>query len=284
VVELAKMPSSNVLVLGSQRVNLEGFSTAGKLHMGFLSELEEIQKTPENHKKQILRKYAGKAVLMARIDAYRIPNIKNEEEHNSMLVDESDNFQDENFKLNSRDGEKFKEEITKKMSKIIEPHQAIAKKPLPKPDDKPRRKRGGKRMRSIKERYSLTEMRSMKNRMKFGAEAEVEFRQTGKGFGLLGIGGNGSKIKTTVKNQKINTKKQRLLALESHQNNNIGSTTSGLHSSVSFTPVEGIELINPELLEKRYSNVKDKYFSSTSGFNTVISQKKKSNSNTLYEI
>ena len=112
------------------------------------------------------------------------------------------------------DGSRLKDEIAKKMIKIREPKQAKIIKPLPKPDDKPRRTRGGKRIRNAKQRYALTEMRLMKNRMKFGEEAEIEHRETGKGFGMIGVGGNGSKLKLNAKSQKINTKKQNIAKME----------------------------------------------------------------------
>ena len=109
----------------------------------------------------------------------------------------------------------MKEEISKKMQKILEPKQPKIIKPLPKPDDKPRRKRGGKRLRSMKARYAQTEMRMLKNRMKFGEEAEVEYRESGKGFGMIGVGGNGSKLKVYAKNNKINTKVQKEANIQS---------------------------------------------------------------------
>ena len=43
-------------------------------------------------------------------------------------------------------------------------------KPLPIPDDKPRKKRGGKRFRKMKERLALTEVRKNRNRMRFGLD------------------------------------------------------------------------------------------------------------------
>ena len=95
--------------------------------------------------------------------------------------------------------------------------QAKIIKPLPKPDDKPRRKRGGKRMRSINQRYALTELRAMKNRMKFGEEGQVEYRESGKGFGMLKIGGVGSKMKVSARKQNINTKKQKISTLNSQK-------------------------------------------------------------------
>lgn len=43
-----------------------------------------------------------------------------------------------------------------------------------------------------------------------------------------------------------------------------------LYSSVSFTPFEGMELINPNLADKSASLNNNKYFKATSGFSTVI--------------
>ena len=44
--------------------------------------------------------------------------------------------------------------------------------------------------------------------MKFG-EPEAEYRDTGYGFGMLGVGGIGSTLRLTInKNNKIITKKQ----------------------------------------------------------------------------
>jgi len=37
----------------------------------------------------------------------------------------------------------------------------------------------------------MTDMRKLQNRVKFG-EPEMEFRDTGKGFGMMGIEGSGS--------------------------------------------------------------------------------------------
>lgn len=45
-------------------------------------------------------------------------------------------------------------------------------KPLPKPVDPPRKKRGGKKVRKMKERYAITELRKQANRLNF---AEVRY-------------------------------------------------------------------------------------------------------------
>ena len=46
--------------------------------------------------------------------------------------------------------------------------------------------------------------------MKFG-EPEAEYRDTGIGFGMLGVGGIGSSLRVAInKNNKIITKKQKM--------------------------------------------------------------------------
>jgi U4/U6 small nuclear ribonucleoprotein PRP31 len=277
LVELSKIPACNVLVIGAQRINTEGFSTAGKLHRGYLAELEEVKNTPEEYQTQLLRKYAGKCVLAARVDAYRrVSSNKDEFNLNANGPEQNINVNttaESNTAIAATEGEKFKDFIGKKMEKIKEPKAPALKKPLPRPDDKPRTKRGGKRARGQKKRLEQTQMRALKNRMKFG-EAESEFRETGKGFGMLGVAGA---IKVNVKETKINTKKQKEIAMQSQ----VEQQKSGLYSTVSFTPTEGIKLINPELLEKRLDHASEKYFNSTSGFSTVINAKKKDGNTVL---
>ncbi len=41
-------------------------------------------------------------------------------------------------------------------------------KPLPKPVDPPKKRRGGKRVRKMKERFAVTELRKQANRTTFG--------------------------------------------------------------------------------------------------------------------
>ena len=53
-----------------------------------------------------------------------------------------------------------------------EPPPVKFAKPLPKPIDPGRKKRGGKRVRKMKERYAITEFRKHANRMNF---ADVSF-------------------------------------------------------------------------------------------------------------
>ena len=185
--ELAITPSGNILNMGRHELNLEGFSTMNKFNNGYLTELKEYKDSVESMKIKVLRRYANKTALAARKDAFMNKNKSNE------------NYGDEMKKI-----------IAEKVEKIKNDKQPILKKPLPRPDDKPSRKRGGKRVRGIKKKFELTEVRKLRNRMKFG-EPEAEYRDTGIGFGMLGVGGTGSSLRVAInKNNKIITKKQKM--------------------------------------------------------------------------
>ena len=67
-------------------------------------------------------------------------------------------------------GQKLKEEVLKRFGKIQEPPPAKQVKPLVLLDEKPRKKRGGKRYRNMKDKLALTEIRKFRNRMIFGPE------------------------------------------------------------------------------------------------------------------
>lgn len=71
-----------------------------------------------------------------------------------------------------RIGRLLRDEIEKKLDKLQEPPPVKFVKPLPKPIEAPRKKRGGKRVRKMKERYATTEFRKQANRIIF---ADVGF-------------------------------------------------------------------------------------------------------------
>lgn len=103
-------------------------------------------------------------------------------------------------------GDKIKEMMMQRFEKIQEAPPAKINKPLPPPDDKPKKKRGGKRYRKQKERMAVSEMHKYANRLKFGAEGEQEYAETGIGFGMLsqGIG----KVRQAIsKQQKVTLSK-----------------------------------------------------------------------------
>ena len=148
--ELSRTPSGNILNMGRHELNLEGFSTMNKFNNGYLTELKEYKDAVDSMKIKVLRRYANKTALAARKDAFINKN------------------RNENKEKEEKYGTELKKLIEEKVEKIKNDIQPILKKPLPRPDDKPSRKRGGKRVRGIKKKFELTEVRKLKNRMKFG--------------------------------------------------------------------------------------------------------------------
>jgi U4/U6 small nuclear ribonucleoprotein PRP31 len=124
---LAKMPACNVQVLGLKRKNLAGMSKASALYVGFLDQTELFQSTPEPLRARLVRVLAAKSSLAARIDSVR-------------------------GDPNGKAGRDLREEIRKKVEKWQEPPPAKLPKPLPVPDSEPKKKRGGRRLRKMKER------------------------------------------------------------------------------------------------------------------------------------
>lgn len=128
LVALAKMPACNVQLLGAKRKTLAGFSTAtSQFRVGYIEQTEIFQSTPPPLRMRACRLLASKSTLAARVDSTR--------------GDPSGNT-----------GRALREEIRKKIEKWQEPPPAKQPKPLPVPDSEPKKKRGGRRLRKMKER------------------------------------------------------------------------------------------------------------------------------------
>lgn len=126
---LAKMPACNVQLLGAKKKNLAGFSTAtSQFRVGYIEQTEIFQSTPPPLKMRACRLIAAKSTLAARVDSTR-------------------------GDPTGKTGRVFKDEILKKIEKWQEPPPAKQPKPLPVPDSEPKKKRGGRRLRKMKERY-----------------------------------------------------------------------------------------------------------------------------------
>lgn len=239
---LAKMPACNVQLLGAKRKNLAGFSTASaQSPVGYIEQTEIFQGTPPALRTRACRLVAAKATLASRVDSIR---------------------GDSTGKM----GRDLREEIRKKIEKWQEPPPAKQPKPLPVPDSEPKKKRGGRRLRKRKERYAQTDMRKLANRMQFGIQEESSLGDgLGEGYGMLGQAGSG-KLRVSVAQTKIAKNSKRFK--EKHQG--IGGTTSGLTSSLAFTPVQGIELTNPQVRGTQLGGgTQSTYFSEIGTFSKI---------------
>lgn len=240
---LSKMPACNVQILGAKKKNLAGFSTATALpHTGFVFHTEIVQGTPPPLRMKACRLVAGKSTLAARVDFTR-------------------------GDLSAKIGQDLREEIRKKIEKWQEPPPPKQPKPLPVPDSDPKKKRGGRRLRKMKERYALTDMRKLANRMKFGVPEESSLGDgLGEGYGMLGQAGSG-KLRVSIGQSKLAAKVAKKFKEKSY-----GSSggTSGLSSSLAFTPVQGIELSNPQAHANAFgSGTQSTYFSETGTFSKI---------------
>ncbi|KAF0708048.1 hypothetical protein As57867_006446, partial [Aphanomyces stellatus] len=139
-------------------------------------------------------------------------------------------------------------------------------KALPRPDEKPRRKRGGKRYRKIKERTQLTDVRREWNRQNFAASAE-EYGDNAMGITVGRLGAEGSGQLRVIKKAQKQAKLKLKAASYATQN---GHQTSGLATSLAFTPVQGIELMNPSAAAERVREANKKYFNAQNGFVSTI--------------
>ena len=251
LVNLSKMPACNVQVLGAKKRALAGFSAVtAQPHQGFIFQCDLVQGIPEAFRAKAARVVGAKCTLMARVDAYGTDPA-------------------------GSSGARMKEEVKGKMDKVMEAPPARIEKPLPVPDAEPKKRRGGRRYRKMKERYGMTELRKAQNRVNFNqAEEEIMDGEETLGLGLVkqgGAGGGmGSRLRVEVKKQKqkISKNMQKRLA-QMKARNTPGAGVSGFSSSLAFTPVQGIELENPLARAPKQEDTASgtqSYFSAFSGF------------------
>lgn len=251
---LSKMPACNVEVLGSKRKQLAGFSSSSILpHTGFVFESEIVQSMPPDLRRKAARLVANKCTIAARVDA-------------------------QHAAVNGSAGSLFKEQILKALERLQEPPPVKQVKALPAPIDVPGKKRGGKRVRRQKERLAMSEFRKQQNRMNFG-DIEDDAYQNDLGFttGTIGKSGKG-RIRAPQVDEKTKVRISKALQKNlQKQNTTFGGTTtvrrqvSGTASSVAFTPLQGLEIVNPGAAEAQSSSDSSaaKYFSNTGGFASV---------------
>ncbi|KAK5120998.1 hypothetical protein LTR85_005782 [Meristemomyces frigidus] len=265
---LAKTPACNIPPLGSKKnTAATGLATnVGIRHQGFLYNNDIIRGVQTDLKVQAMRILSAKIVLAARVDqAHEAPQ--------------------------GEQGLAFFDQVEKRINKLSEAPPNKGVRALPAPDDKPARKRGGRRARKAKEATAMTDLRKAQNRMVFGKEeAEVGY---GTGDGTKGLGMIGAQDDGRIRAQQID---QRTRAKLSKKNPGWGGTTTsvggtstslrgfgtaglgtpstlksaglrasgvgsglktqvggagGTTSTIAFTPVQGLELVDPKMRQER---------------------------------
>nr|CAG4647055.1 EOG090X06EY [Megafenestra aurita] len=250
---LSKMPACNIQLLGNQKRTLSGFSQTATLpHTGFIFQSPIVQDTPPDLRRKAARLISSKCALAARVDAF----------HESG---------------DGSTGRNFREDVERKLDRLQEPPPVKAIKPLAAPLEAPRKKRGGKRVRRMKEKYAQTEMRKQANRMTFG-EIEEDAYQEDLGYtrGMMGKGGPG-RIRGPTIDEKTKVRISKALQRNLQRQQAYGGATTvkrqvaGTASSVAFTPLQGLEIVNPQAAEKKVNDANIRYFSNTGTFFNVNS-------------
>jgi len=246
---LSKMPANHISLLGQVKKTLSGFSQTSTLpHTGIIYYSEIVQDLPPDLRRKVSRVVGSKCALAARVDACH--------EHTTGSM-----------------GQSFRDEIVKKVEKLQEPPPVKKTKALPTPIEAPRKRRGGRRVRKMKERYAVTELRKQANRMNFG-ELNEDIIQTDMGYdrGNIGKGGIGGGIRMAQIDERTKVRVSQTLKknLQKQQAWGGASTVkkqvSGTASSVAFTPLQGLEIVNPQAAEKKVDEANAKYFSTSASF------------------
>jgi len=258
--KLSKMPSNNISLLGQSKERRSGFSTATQLpHTGMIYYSQLVQDCPPDLRRKVARVVGAKVTLAARVDSFH------QATDGSVGLD-------------------YREEIIKKIEKFQEPPSTKTVRTLPVPLDAAKKKRGGRRVRQMKERYAVTELRKQANRMTFG-ELEEDMYQNDLGYtrGNIGKGGIGGGIRAAQVDERTKVRISQTLKKNMQKQQAVwgGATSikgrevqarklvSGMASSVAFTPVQGLEIMNPAAAEQKVNQANQKYFSATSGFLTI---------------
>ncbi|KAH8146580.1 uncharacterized protein LAJ45_09262 [Morchella importuna] len=271
---LAATPACNIPALGSKRQTQAGLATnIGIRQQGYLFNSSIIRNIPTDLKKQAMRIVSAKLILAARVDF----------SHSS---------------TDGSQGEDLKEQVLEKLEKLTIPPPNKGPKALPAPDDKPARKRGGRRARKAKDATAMTDLRKAQNRMAFGRQEAETGYGTGdstRGLGMIGQEQTG-RIRALQVDQRTRAKlgkynpgwgtsnpaagtqsriggAQSILGSRSSAGPGLaalggrstfgGAGPSGTASSLAFTPVQGIELIDPKVAAERKRKAaaeEDRYF------------------------
>lgn len=174
ILALSRIPANNLQVLGRVVKDVAGYSKSA-VHAGYLWSSDLVQNSEKEYQAKALRLIAAKAAIAARIDS-------------------------QGASQDGGMGRSLRNDVITKLEKAAEPVTLLEPKPLPPPDAKPRRKRGGKRQRKLKELTAMTDARKAANRIAFGeAEAEIIVGEDVKGLGML-------KTNASLRPTKMDTK------------------------------------------------------------------------------
>ncbi|KAJ2156538.1 U4/U6-U5 snRNP complex subunit prp31 [Coemansia sp. RSA 552] len=239
---LSKIPACNIQVLGKTQQTATGFSAlTTKRHVGIVYYSEAVRGVPEEFRGKMMRKLSAKCVLAARVDSQQ-------------------GAPDGSL------GAQFRSELDAQVEKLLEAAPMNAIKPLPVPDDGPKRRRGGQKARKAREPYMVTELQKQRDRLQFGKfQDEVVVMDEMAGAGMLGNAAG--RVRATQINNRTKAKVAKKYEKYLKPPKPVVSGTA----SLAFTPAQGFELANPLAnadahRDKKTKTSHNQYFSSSTPF------------------
>ncbi|KAH7830917.1 U4/U6 small nuclear ribonucleoprotein PRP31 [Monocercomonoides exilis] len=204
--KMAKMTSRDILYCGVSVKTTTIGTKVGFLKGSFITQCELVRSTPKTLREKATQMLSGRVSLCSRIDAAgQCPS--------------------------GSWGQDYKDELEAKIDKLLEPPPIKEEKPRPLPPTQRKKRRGGVRVRKMKERYRVTDIRKAQNKIMFGEEEE-EVGLTGHSFGSLVQKGSGVgfvKIQTKGLDYKLSKKAQKQFGFKKKE-------TSGFQTELGLTP------------------------------------------------
>ncbi|CAI4062397.1 hypothetical protein SKDZ_07G3370 [Saccharomyces kudriavzevii ZP591] len=163
VLEFSRIPSCNIASIGKNKHLSHELHTlaSGVRQEGYIFSTDLIQNFPLAIHKQMLRMICAKVTLAARVDASQQSG-----DRNTVLA------------------QKWKAELLNKAKKLSEAPDIAETKALPIPEDQSKKKRAGRKYRKYKEKFRLSHVRQLQNRMEFGKEEQTVLDSYGEEVGL----------------------------------------------------------------------------------------------------
>ena len=281
--KLSELPACNVQVLGSRKQRHSALaSVTQELHVGAIGQSSIMQSCPSELRRRAARVLAGKVTLAARLDEHREDG-------------------------SGEKGRELRDAVEAKIELWQQAPPTALTKALPVPlAQSNKKRRGGKRFRKEKERYTVSELHKQKNRMAFGKEELVD-EYTGEEFGMMGQQEGSGQVRSRERDtqqlsKRLSRDTQKRLAYGAAKGRGgggsgvaaaagggggssgggggvdgtvggavtvIGGGGGGTASSIAFTPVQGMELVNNEQKRMRLTDSAHNYFAATASFSSV---------------
>lgn len=219
--ELSRVPSCNLASIGKSKTPFHGINTdmSGVRQQGVVFQSELVQSLPIPYQKKALRMVCAKVSLAARSDC-----AKDADGHLGL---------------------KWRQEILDTLLKIMEPPNIGYVKPLPIPEDAPKKKRAGRRFRKYKQQFQLSHLRQMQNRMVFGKEEEVVMDAFGDEIGFGMANSRNVSALSSTHNNKTKLKKDTIKRL-AHEHSETSKFLQDERSQALKRSASSIEIIPNE--------------------------------------